>query len=113
MRDARLPEKKQKLNKYMHMLLKAAQTHRVAVVVTNHQMHSSPDSIFGNRAITIGGYNMSYASTYRIYLRCLSPEKFCAKLDISSCNPESCTDFAINKRGVVDYIDNQKGYLSV
>jgi DNA repair protein RadA len=100
---SRLPERQQKLNKYMHMLINTAQTRRVAVVVTNHQMYSSPDSIFDNRAIPIGGYIMSYASTYRIYLRRLSPGKFCATLDISSCNPQSDTDFTIDQRGVVDF----------
>jgi hypothetical protein len=71
-------------------------------------MHSSPDSIFGNRAIPIGGIIMSYASTYGIYLRRLSPEKFCAILDISPCHPQSDTDFTIDQRGVVDFIDDQK-----
>ena len=100
---SRLPERQQKLNKYMHMLINTTQIHRVAVVVTNHQMHSSSDSIFGNRAIPIGGYIMSYASTYRIHLIHLSPEKFCATLDISPCHAQSDTDFTIDKRGVVDF----------
>jgi DNA repair protein RadA len=100
---SRLPERQQKLNKYMHMLINTARTHRVAVVVTNHQMQSSPDSIFGNRAIPVGGYIISYASTYRIHLRRLSPEKFCATLDISPCHAQSDTDFTIDQRGVVDF----------
>jgi len=85
------------------MLLNTAQTRRVAVVVTNHQMHSNPDSIFGNRAIPIGGYIISYASTYRIHLRRLSSEKFSGKLDISPCHQQSDTDFTIDQRGVVDF----------
>jgi DNA repair protein RadA len=105
---SKLPERQQKLNKYMHMLRNTAQTHGVAVVVTNHQMHSSPDSIFGNRAIPIGGYIMSYASTYRIHLRRSSPERFYATLDISPCHPQSDTDFTIDQRGVVDFIDDQR-----
>src|SRR5215469_3854416 len=34
---SKLPEKVQRLNKYMHLLLKTASTNAVAVVVTNHQ----------------------------------------------------------------------------
>src|SRR5688572_28626346 len=97
----------------MHMLLKIAQTNgRVAILVTN-QMQSAPDQVFGSNPIPIGGYIMSYASTYRIPLRRVYPEKFCAKLGISPGHPQLDTDFAIDKRGVGDYIDNQKGYLSV
>ena len=103
---SKLPERQQKLNKYMHTLLRTAQTNRIAVVVTNHQMQSSPDSLFGYTYIPIGGYTMSYASTHRIHLRRLSSEKFCAKLDISPCHPLSETDFAIDQRGVVDFIDD-------
>jgi DNA repair protein RadA len=38
---SKLPEKIQRLNKYMHLLLKTAHTSGVAVVVTNHQTQSS------------------------------------------------------------------------
>jgi len=45
----KLPEKQQRLNKYMHMLLRMAQTNKVAVVATN-QMRSNPDGLFGERS---------------------------------------------------------------
>jgi DNA repair protein RadA len=60
---SKLSEKQQRLNKYMHMLLRTAQTHRMAVVVTN-QMQSSPQgSIFGEKSIPVGGQVMLYART--------------------------------------------------
>jgi DNA repair protein RadA len=99
---SRLKEKQQRLNIYMHMLLKIAQTNGgVAIVVTN-LMQSASDQVFGSNRIPIGSYIMSYASTYRIPLRYVYPEKFCGKLDISPDHPQSDTDFAIDKRGVVD-----------
>ena len=95
------------------MWLKIVQTNGgVAIAVTN-QMQSAPDQVSGSNPISIGGYIMSYASTYRIPLRCLYPEKFCGKLDISPGHPQPDIDFAIDKIGVVDYIDNQKSCLSV
>ena len=43
---SKLPEKIQRLNKYMHLLLKTASSNAVAVVVTNRQMQSSVDGIY-------------------------------------------------------------------
>jgi DNA repair protein RadA len=57
------PEKIQRLNKYMHMLLKTAHTSGVAVVVTNHQTYAS-----AGRVVPLGGNAVSYASKYRINL---------------------------------------------
>ena len=95
------------------MLLRIPQTNGGFAIVVTNQMQSAPDQVFGSNPIPIGGYIMSYASTYRIPLRYVYPEKFCGKLDISPGHPQSDSDFAIDKRGVVDYIDSQKGCLSV
>jgi DNA repair protein RadA len=62
---SKLPEKIQRLNKYMHLLLKTAHP-SVAVVVTNHQMQSSFDGFY--RVAPLGGYVMSYASKCIIHL---------------------------------------------
>ncbi|MFZ0511175.1 MAG: hypothetical protein WAM14_06180 [Candidatus Nitrosopolaris sp.] len=45
---SKLPERLQRLNKSMHILLKTASNNTVAVVVTNHQMQSSIDGSFDN-----------------------------------------------------------------
>jgi len=70
------------------MILKTAQTNIVAVVIINHQMQYSHNILFGSNGILIGGYIMSYASTYRIHLRNISSEEFCTKLDISPSYPQ-------------------------
>jgi DNA repair protein RadA len=64
---SKLPEKIQRLNKYMHLLLKTASGKAVAVVVTNHQTQSSVDGTH-NRVVPLGGNAMSYASKYRVHL---------------------------------------------
>ena len=44
---ATLSERQQRLNKFMHILVRIAETYNVAVLVTN-QIQSSPDAIFGD-----------------------------------------------------------------
>ena len=84
---SRLPEKQQRLNIYMHMLKKIAQTNKVAVVVTN-QMQSNPDNIiFGEKSMPVGGQIMLYASTHVIHLRRFKLYNHQAELVISPCYP--------------------------
>jgi DNA repair protein RadA len=99
---SKLPEKQQRLNKYMHMLLKIAQTNKVAVVVTN-QMQSNPDDrVFGDKSMPVGGKIMLYASTHVVHLRRLKLDNYQAELDISPCYPRKVIGFMIDKRGVID-----------
>jgi len=102
---SRLPEKQQRLNEYMHMLLRTAQTNGgVAVVVTN-QMQSNPDGVFGEKSMPVGGQIMLYASTHVIHLRRLKLYNHQAELVISPCYPRKVIDFVIDQRGVVDVVD--------
>jgi len=94
---SKLPEKIQRLNKYMHLLLKTAHTDGIAVVVINHQTQSSVDGTH-NRFVPLGGNAMSYASKYRIHLDYLR-----ARLDLGPCLPHDIS-FAINERGFTDPI---------
>jgi DNA repair protein RadA len=99
---SKLPEKQQRLNKYMHMLLGIAQANGgVAVVVTN-QMQSNPDGICGDKSMPVGGYVMLHASTHVVRLRRLKLDNRQAELDISPLYPRKVIDFAIDQRGVVD-----------
>lgn len=56
---AKLSDKQQKLNQYMHKLSILAQINNIAVVVTN-QVQYTPDNPFGinNRPVPIGGQIM-------------------------------------------------------
>jgi DNA repair protein RadA len=100
---SRLTEKQQRLNKYMHMLLRTAQSNQgVAVVVTN-QMQSNPDDgIFGDKSMPVGGQIMLHASTHVIHLKRLKLNNHQAELVISPCYPRKVTDFAIDHSGVID-----------
>ena len=92
---SKLPEKIQRLNKYMHLLLKTASSNAVALVVTNHQTQSSVDGAH-NRVVPLGGNAVSYASKYRVHL-----DYRRARLDLGPCPPHDIS-FAINERGFTD-----------
>jgi len=101
---SKLPEKIQRLNKYMHLLLKTAASNAVGVVVTNHQTQSSVDGTY-NRVVPLGGNVVSYASKYRIHLDYRGGYR-CARLDLGPCPPQDDISFAINERGFTDVADD-------
>ena len=101
---SKLPEKIQRLNKYMHLLLKTASNNAVAVVVTNHQTQSSVDGTY-NRVAPLGGSAMSYARKYRIHLDYRGGYRS-AKLDLGPFSPQDDISFAINERGFTDIVDD-------
>jgi DNA repair protein RadA len=104
---SKLPEKIQRLNKYMHLLLKTAHTSGVAVIVTNHQTQSSVDGIY-NTVVPAGGNVMSYNSDYIIHLAGQNNNRRRARLELSPSNPQSDIYFVIDQqRGFTD-IDEDK-----
>ncbi|WP_435156732.1 DNA repair and recombination protein RadA [Haladaptatus sp. DFWS20] len=64
----KLAERQQMLNKHLHDLLRFANLHNAAIVVTN-QVSSNPDSFFGDPTQPIGGHILGHSSTVRLYLR--------------------------------------------
>ncbi|MFZ0221264.1 MAG: ATPase domain-containing protein [Candidatus Nitrosopolaris sp.] len=101
---SKLPEKIQRLNKYMHLLLKTTHTSGVTVVVTNHQTQSSVDGTY-NRVVPLGGNAVSYPSKYRVHLGCRGGYR-CARLDLGPCPPQDDISFAINERGFTDIAED-------
>src|SRR3989338_4625382 len=63
-----LADRQQRLNKYLHSLMKLGEQHNLAIYVTN-QVMSNPAMMFGDPTTAIGGNIVGHASTYRIYLR--------------------------------------------
>lgn len=55
-----LADRQQKLNKYLHDLMKLAETHNLAVYVTN-QVMSNPAQMFGDPTVAIGGNIIAHA----------------------------------------------------
>lgn len=96
-----LADRQQKLNKYMHDLMKLAETHNLAVYATN-QVMANPAQLFGDPTTAIGGNIVGHASTYRMYLRRGKKDSRVAKLIDSPSLPDQETPFYITNAGISD-----------
>ena len=96
-----LADRQQKLNRYIHHLMKLAETYNLAVYVTN-QVMANPAQLFGDPTTAIGGHIVGHASTYRLYLRRGKKDSRVAKLIDSPNLPENEIIFFLTEAGVVD-----------
>ncbi|MEM4259156.1 MAG: DNA repair and recombination protein RadA [Candidatus Pacearchaeota archaeon] len=96
-----LADRQQKLNRYLHNLMKMAEQHNLAVFVTN-QVMANPAMMFGDPTTAIGGNIVGHASTYRLYLRKGKQGSRVAKLIDSPNLPENETIFYVTAKGVRD-----------
>lgn len=96
-----LADRQQKLNKYLHNLMKLAEQHNLAVYVTN-QVMANPAQLFGDPTTAIGGHIVGHASTYRMYLRRGKKDSRVAKLVDSPDLPDNETVFFLSDAGVID-----------
>jgi len=95
-----LSERQQKLNKFMHMLVRIAETYEVAVLATN-QIQSSPDAMFGDAFRPTGGHVVAHTSTYRVYLKRSGKNRIARKVD-SPYHPEREVLFTLSEQRVSD-----------
>ena len=96
-----LADRQQKLNRYMHDLMKLSETHNLAVYVTN-QVMANPAQMFGDPTSPIGGHIVGHASTYRIYLRRGKQGSRVAKLIDSPNLPDNECVYWVTDAGVCD-----------
>ncbi len=102
-----LADRQQKLNRYIHNLMKLAEQHNLAVYVTN-QVMANPAQMFGDPTVAIGGNIVGHASTYRVYLRRGKQGSRVAKLIDSPNLPDSETVFYVTTAGVRDEEEKEK-----
>ncbi len=96
-----LADRQQKLNKYLHNLMKMAEQFNLAVYVTN-QVMANPAMMFGDPTTAIGGNIVGHASTYRMYIRRGKKGSRVAKLIDSPNLPDNECVFFVGDGGVVD-----------
>ena len=101
-----LAERQQRLNSFMHQLLRLAEIYNVAVVVTN-QVQAAPDFFFGDPTRATGGHVVAHLTTYRIYLRKSSKMRIARMVD-SPYHAEKEALFIINEKGVDDPPEERK-----
>jgi DNA repair protein RadA len=99
-----LADRQQKLNKYLHNLLKMAEQHNLAVYVTN-QVMANPAMMFGDPTVAVGGNIVGHASTYRMYLRRGKQGSRVAKLIDSPNLPDNECVFFVTTQGVRDEVE--------
>jgi len=97
---ATLSERQQRLNKFMHILVRLADTYAVAVLVTN-QIQASPDSIFGESVKPVGGNVIAHTSTYRLFLK-RSGKNRIARIVDSPYHAEREILFTLTDKGISD-----------
>ncbi len=96
-----LADRQQKLNRYLHNLMKLAEQHNIAIYVTN-QVMANPAMMFGDPTTPIGGNILGHASTYRLYFRRGKKGSRVAKLIDSPNLPDNETFFFITTSGLKD-----------
>ncbi len=96
-----LADRQQRLNRYLHNLMKIAEQNNLAVYVTN-QVMSDPAQMFGDPTKAIGGNIVGHACTYRMYLRRGKKDSRIAKLIDSPDLPDDATAFMIETSGLRD-----------
>ncbi|MBI2124228.1 DNA repair and recombination protein RadA [Candidatus Pacearchaeota archaeon] len=96
-----LADRQQKLNKYLHNLMKLAEQCNIAVYVTN-QVMANPAMMFGDPTTPVGGNIVGHMSTYRMYLRRGKKDSRVAKLIDSPNLPDSEAIFFLTTGGLKD-----------
>jgi len=97
-----LSERQQRLNNYMHRLLRLAELYNLAVVVTN-QAQADPQ-YFGQPDRPAGGHVLGHACTHRVHIRrggSKGPRRV-ARIIKSPYIPEGECVFQISDRGIED-----------
>ncbi|HKW05197.1 MAG TPA: DNA repair and recombination protein RadA, partial [Nitrososphaerales archaeon] len=95
-----LSERQQRLNKFMHGLVRTAEIYNLAVVATN-QVQSSPDTYFGDPTKATGGHVVAHTSTYRVYVRKTGKNRVARMVD-SPYHPEREALFVLDEKGIDD-----------
>ncbi len=96
-----LADRQQKLNRYLHSLIRMAEQYNLAVYVTN-QVMANPGMMFGDPTTPIGGHIVGHASTYRVYLRRGKQGSRVAKMIDSPNLPDNEAQFYVTGKGVKD-----------
>ncbi|PJE81652.1 DNA repair and recombination protein RadA [Candidatus Pacearchaeota archaeon CG10_big_fil_rev_8_21_14_0_10_32_42] len=96
-----LADRQQKLNRYMHELMRLAESYNLVVYVTN-QVMANPAQLFGDPTTAIGGNIVGHASTYRLYLRRAKQGSRVAKLIDSPSLPDGETVYYVTSQGIRD-----------
>ncbi|RLG55291.1 MAG: DNA repair and recombination protein RadA [Thermoproteota archaeon] len=94
-----LAERQQRLNKYIHKLLRMASVYNIGVLVTN-QVLANPGIYYGDPLSPAGGHVLGHGVTCRLYIRRTKGDRRVIKLVKSPYLPESSIEVAITESGI-------------
>ena len=97
-----LADRQQKLNQYLHKLIRLAEAYNIAVVITNQVQANPSGNFYGDPNRPAGGNVMAHACTHRIMLRRGSKGTRVATVIDSPSLPEEKARFKITEKGVED-----------
>ncbi len=96
-----LAERQQKLNKYLHKLLRLALGYNLAVLVTN-QVVADPSAFFTDPNRPAGGHVLGHGVTARLYIKRGKKDRRVVKLVKSPYLPEGTVEIVITEGGIQD-----------
>ncbi len=96
-----LGERQQKLNSHIHRLQSLADSHSLAVYITN-QVMDNPAILFGDPTTPVGGNIIAHAATTRLYMRKSKEDKRIVRLVDSPNMPEGEAVIKITESGIKD-----------
>lgn len=96
-----LAARQQKLNRHLHVLLRLAEVHNIAIYITN-QVMARPNILFGDPTTPIGGHILGHFSTHRLYVRKSKANTRIARIVDSPNLPEGEAVFRITEDGIRD-----------
>jgi len=100
-----LADRQTHLARFLRMLLRLADEHRIAVVITNQidaEINGAASMFCSAQKKPIDDHILAYSSTTRLYLRKGRGETRICKMYHSPCLPENEATFAINPDGIGD-----------
>ncbi|MEM2922623.1 MAG: DNA repair and recombination protein RadA [Candidatus Bathyarchaeia archaeon] len=103
-----LSDRQQKLNQYLHKLIRLSEAYNLAVVLTN-QVQANPATFFGDPNRPAGGNIMAHACTHRVYLRRGAKGTRVARIIDSPYLPEKTARFMITDKGITDADEETEG----
>jgi len=96
-----LAVRQQKLNLYMHKLLKLATVYNAAVLVTN-QVLADPSTFYGDPTRPAGGHILGHGVTMRLYIRKGKKGVRVVRLMKSPYLPEGEVEILITEKGIIE-----------
>ena len=95
-----LADRQQKLNRYMHDLMKLAEQHNLVIYVTN-QVMANPAQMFGDPTTPIGGHIVGHACFTEDTKVALADERFLSFIELIKEDKEGKINFTftIDKKG--------------